>query len=146
MGEVRIRVAMKGTCSDEGASAVEFGLVAPALFLILLGIMQFGLLFAQTLQVEAAAREGARWASLRNPGPSVIERVRQTAAGVDLSDGSAISLSPADPTSPLLAENSDVVVTVRANVPVILPFFADMMDEDGDGLYTIDATARQRIE
>ena len=49
---------------EHGASAVEFALVLPLLVLFLFGIVQFGLAFARTQGMEAAAREGARYASL----------------------------------------------------------------------------------
>jgi Flp pilus assembly protein TadG len=46
--------------SDEGASAVEFALVSPILFLLLFGIITFGIVFAQQLSLTNAARQGAR--------------------------------------------------------------------------------------
>lgn len=52
------------TRSDEGASAVEFALVVVLLVFLLMGIAQFGITFSQWLEIEHAAREGARWGSL----------------------------------------------------------------------------------
>lgn len=45
---------------DEGAALVEFALVAPVLFLILFGIIEFGWAFSQVLDIRHGAREGAR--------------------------------------------------------------------------------------
>jgi Flp pilus assembly protein TadG len=54
-----------GTFSDaRGAVLVEFALVLPVLLLIVVGIMDFGLLFRQQQVVINAAREGARMATL----------------------------------------------------------------------------------
>lgn len=47
-----------------GASAVEFALVLPVLVLFLFGIIQFGLAFNRSQGMHAAAREGARLASI----------------------------------------------------------------------------------
>ena len=49
---------------DEGQNLVEFALLLPLLMYILLGIMQFGLIFAAYVTMNNAAREGARWASI----------------------------------------------------------------------------------
>ena len=49
---------------EHGASAVEFALVLPILVLLVFGIITFGIVFARTQGMEAAAREGARTASL----------------------------------------------------------------------------------
>jgi Flp pilus assembly protein TadG len=53
-----------GRGSQEGASAVEFALVLPLLVLFLFGTTTFGLAFARAQGMEAAAREGARLASI----------------------------------------------------------------------------------
>ena len=49
---------------DDGAAAVEFGLIAPVLVLLVFGIMSFGILFAQSLALSNAARQGARFGSV----------------------------------------------------------------------------------
>lgn len=46
---------------DEGATVVEFALVAPLLFLLLFGVVEFGRGIATYTAVTTAAREGARY-------------------------------------------------------------------------------------
>ena len=46
---------------QNGASAVEFALIMPLLFLLLFGIIEFGLLFYNKHIITNAAREGARY-------------------------------------------------------------------------------------
>lgn len=53
-----------GRRRQDGASAVEFAIVLPILVLFIFGIITFGLAFARAQGMEAAAREGARVASL----------------------------------------------------------------------------------
>jgi Flp pilus assembly protein TadG len=49
---------------------VEFALLAPLLLLLLIGLVEFGWLFAQNLDVRHGAREGARLAAVNYPeGP-----------------------------------------------------------------------------
>lgn len=45
---------------ERGAALVEFGIVAPMLLMLLFGVVEFGLLFGQKLDVSQGAREGAR--------------------------------------------------------------------------------------
>ena len=54
---------------DDGAVLVEFALIAPILFLIVFGIMEFGWGFAQYLDVRHGAREGARLAAVNYADP-----------------------------------------------------------------------------
>ena len=58
MCEYRIK---KWTKNDQkGATAVEFAVIAVILFLVLFGILEFGLIFMQEHYVANAAREGVR--------------------------------------------------------------------------------------
>jgi Flp pilus assembly protein TadG len=45
---------------EDGASAVEFALVAPLLFMLVFGITGFGLAFLQVQSIRTAVREGGR--------------------------------------------------------------------------------------
>lgn len=49
---------------ETGQNIVEFALLLPILMYILMGIMQFGLVFAAYLTINNAVREGARWGSI----------------------------------------------------------------------------------
>ena len=53
---------------ERGASAVEFALVMPMLFLVLFGIMDFGLQFLNLNSMHNGTREGARQAVVANFG------------------------------------------------------------------------------
>jgi Flp pilus assembly protein TadG len=64
---------------DRGAALVEFGLVAPVLFLVLFAIVDFGWVFGQHLDVRHGVREGARLVSV-NYSPLGDEGSAQTIA------------------------------------------------------------------
>ncbi|MFU8891665.1 MAG: TadE/TadG family type IV pilus assembly protein [Anaerosomatales bacterium] len=51
--------------SSDGASALEFALVAPVLLALLFGMIEFGFAFQAQLAVTHAAREGVRMAAVR---------------------------------------------------------------------------------
>ena len=45
---------------ERGAAAVEFALVVPVLLMVMLGILDYGMWFSDSLNVRQGAREGAR--------------------------------------------------------------------------------------
>ena len=55
---------------DTGASAVEFALLAPVLFLVLFGIIDYGIWFADAISLRQAVRDAARQGSVENFGTS----------------------------------------------------------------------------
>ena len=54
---------------DRGASVVEFALLAPVLFLILFGIIDYGIWFADSISARQAVRDGARRGVVESFGP-----------------------------------------------------------------------------
>ncbi len=61
-----------GSRRETGASLVEFALVAPLLFMLLFGMIEFGWAFAQNLDVKHMAREVGRLATVDATEPEVI--------------------------------------------------------------------------
>ena len=49
---------------EEGQNIVEFALLLPVLMWILMGIIQFGFIFAIYITLNNAVREGSRWGSI----------------------------------------------------------------------------------
>ncbi|HXQ49808.1 MAG TPA: TadE/TadG family type IV pilus assembly protein [Stellaceae bacterium] len=81
-----------------GAVAVEFVIVAPIIFLTLVGFVDFGMLTFQKMQVDYAAQAGARYAleygwDTSNPG-TAISNVVTSATALK----SAITATPAPST------------------------------------------------
>jgi Flp pilus assembly protein TadG len=55
---------MRSPRHERGAAAVEFALIAPLLFMLIFGIINFGLAWSQKEVFIQAAREGARYAAV----------------------------------------------------------------------------------
>lgn len=101
---------------DRGASAVEFAIVLPVLFLIVAGIVDFGRAYFTQIQLANAAREGARAAVVlplgSTPAPTTEVPARVSAALPGLTDAAMT------PTYCPSSANS----TARATVVVSRPF------------------------
>ena len=97
--------------TERGASAVEFAIVLPVLFLVIAGIVDFGRFFFTQIQVTNASREGARAAVvLPSPAPSdmtaITQRALAGAAGVPGAAATVLTTCPAASPS-----NATVLVT-----------------------------------
>jgi Flp pilus assembly protein TadG len=81
------RISLK---NQEGQSVAEFALVLPLLMVILLGILQFGVLFRDYLAVTDAVRAGARKAavsrSAASPTTACENAVKSAATDLNVAD------------------------------------------------------------
>ncbi|MFZ0325569.1 MAG: TadE family protein, partial [Actinomycetes bacterium] len=69
---------------DDGASAVEFALVAPILLMILFGILEYGLWFSDSLSMRQGVREAARQGVVANFGTAGCTLVGSTGASANI--------------------------------------------------------------
>ena len=108
---------------EGGTSAVEFALIAPVLFLIIIGILDLGRAVNAYVTVSNAAREGTHYAALHpTAAPSAIaSAVRQRVAPLDPSavtvtssyyDGATFTAWPASPTPNASPTHTAVRVSV----------------------------------
>lgn len=100
--------------SDRGQAAVEFALVAPLLFALLLGIIQGGIAFHNYITVTDAARAAARkaiTARISDVTSTDVTTAAKSAAG-DL-DPTKLNVTIDDPSDPTLSQSgSTLTVTV----------------------------------
>jgi len=61
---------------SRGTALVEFGLVALLLFLLLAGILEWGLMFSDILHLQQAARVGARAAAIGDTTSTIRTKIR----------------------------------------------------------------------
>lgn len=103
--------------TERGASAVEFAIVLPVLFLIVAAIVDFGRAYFTQIQLANAAREGARAAVVlplgSTPAPSTEVPARVSAALPGVTDAVI---------SPTTFCPSTANSTARATVVVSRPF------------------------
>jgi hypothetical protein len=100
---------------QDGASTVEFALIAPMLFMLIFGLFQFGIAYNNWLAITHAAREGARLAAVGKYSEQVVRS----------------RAYPVQPDSVTLAyplgqtHGQPVQVKVRYNLRISIPFFGD---------------------
>jgi Flp pilus assembly protein TadG len=105
---------------------VEFALVLPILLLLVMGIIQFGVLFNNYVTLTDGVRAGARQAAvsrgLPDPVAAATSRVKTSAAGLDETKLD-ITVTPYDPAdgSANWVQGGDV--TVEAKYPFKIKLF-----------------------
>jgi Flp pilus assembly protein TadG len=118
---------------DDGAVAVEFALVLIPLFLLVFGVIEFGITYSKYESYLGAAREGARYASVQCEKQAtggcaagdISGRVASTAGSFPV--GPAAGPSGTAPTANIACSDSTVgqVVTVSWQQPIkiSIPFW-----------------------
>lgn len=117
---------------EDGASAVEFALLTPLLFMLVFGIIGFGLAFLQVQSIRTAIREGGRAAATGAQASIVQQKTIDASSGAIPSGQNAnISVSPGQCNAQNIG--SDVTVTYNtANLPdggvvVRIPLMPDIV-------------------
>jgi Flp pilus assembly protein TadG len=102
-----------------GQTLVEFALAAPLLFLLLLGIIQYGLIFSASLTLRHAAQVSSRTLSLAGASTNNVSSIACQAISPMLD---CARLQPPQVTFPTVGGNQGVQVTLRYNLPLIVSF------------------------
>lgn len=134
--------------SEVGAELIEFALVLPLLLLVMLGIMDFGLLFQRYEAVTNAAREGARVAVLPGYAQADVQaRVTQYLAAAGLTATPTFAY-----TAPQALNVGGACVTITG-ITVGYPYqylfigkIVGLFGGSGLTTKTLTATARMRYE
>jgi len=95
-----MRVTTRRARGDEGAALVEFAIVAPLLFALVFGIIEFGWAFVQNLDVRHGAREGSRLIAVNyrpdptaTPAEQASDIIQEVCARMDGGSGTTVSIS-----------------------------------------------------
>lgn len=120
---------MRRNRDDRGAAAVEFALILPLLVLLLFGVIQFGLVFAQVLSLNSGARQGARLGVV--PGTNcagVISATKSAAETVALSASDVqvtVGAGCAGLSKPCTKRGDPLTVQAQRDYIIAIPLFGD---------------------
>ncbi|MBJ7282951.1 MAG: pilus assembly protein [Acidimicrobiia bacterium] len=140
-------ISHKAKERQSGAAAVEFALVVPVLLLILFSIIYFSIYFNAKQGVQAAAREGARVASLRSSSSAnACFQATGSLGGIGI-DNTFVEVASAAPTGTATSNScassaytcstsgSNVYVRVSGQVTISIPFWPN------SGVKNVSSTA-----
>lgn len=137
--------ASRRASGDDGAALVEFALVAPLLFMLVFGIVEFGWVFGQHLDVRHGAREGSRLLAVNyNPDEASGASQRNdiidaTCDRMDLASGANVAIGFAAPGE--TEAGAFATVTVTDTPEQLTGLFSPILD----GVELI-STVESRIE
>lgn len=135
---------------QRGATVVEFAIIAPLLFLLLFGIIEFGRVIATYTGVFTAAREGARYAVAVGDSDAGVPRYRDCVGinGAAISKAVLVNLThddidvryeggagPADceggdlPTDDSITSGTQIVVTASSTFESPIPLISTLIGE-----------------
>ena len=120
---------------ETGATLVEFAIVAPLLITLLLGIVEFGWLFSQNVDVRHGAREAARLAATDYGDENAI--ALETCDRMDIAGLSAVTVDLQQSGTTI---GSVVTVTVSATPDSLTGFFDAILPA------TLDSSVETRLE
>jgi len=136
--------------SETGAEFIEFALALPVLLLVILGIMDFGMMFQQYEVITNAAREGARVAVLPNynPATDAPARVQQYINASFLSGGGTVTVLPPTTANVNIGGNCMTTVTVTVTYPHQYVYLAGIASyfKQTFGTKTLTASSTMRTE
>lgn len=123
--------------ADRGAALVEFAVLAPLLILLLVGVIEFGWLFAQMNEVRHVAQEGARWGAVSHPDidgsgtKDWDDLAARACAAANLPGGTTVVITGSEGGG---AKGDTASITVTANVqsltsiPLVTTFLPSSLD------------------
>lgn len=124
-----------------GAAFVEFGLLAPIFFIVIIGMVDFGRMMWLSNTVEHAATEGARYAAVRGSNKATVATTQTITDYVEgqaelIPPGDmniAVSWTPANNNNP----GSSVTVQITYNFEYLLVGFLGFDPVDLEGTSTM---------
>ena len=136
MGRIRLLWA-----SCRGQTLIEFALIAPVFFILLFGIIDFGLALNQRITLEHAVREGSRYGMVTADCAAIQKRTADRAGGV---------IGPADVTVSYQSPDGSAVTSAIPgdNVKVSAPFKWQfpLMSRFGVGYIDTSVSGSGRLE
>jgi Flp pilus assembly protein TadG len=137
---------LKAWSSDSGAELIEFALTFPLLLLVVMGIIDFGLLFQRYEVLTNAAREGARVGVL--PGYSPTDAQARALQYLQAAGLTGATVTPPVPQNVAVAGQCITVVPVTVTYVHTYMFLGGIGNYFGSsfGTKTLTATSTMRRE
>ncbi len=122
----------------KGQSLVETAIVLPLVLLLLMGIVDFGILFNNYIVISNASREAARKGSLGGTDAEITQMIQNYTTTLD-SSRLNIEIYPAQS---LRFHGSEIRITLRYDNRLITPMIGSLLGED----ITLQGQVIMRVE
>jgi len=122
---------------SKGVVLVEMAVILPFIVLLLVGMLEFGVLFHNYLKVQNATREGARYAALGVAEPAIEQRIHDFSTNLDPGK-MTVNVSNAQG-----ARGEPVVVQVRYDLTLITPLMEALA---GQNPFPLNTRITMRLE
>lgn len=113
---------------EPGQALVEMALILPVLLILLMGIVQFGIIFSGQIAVASAAREGARIAAVGADDGKIAMVVQDALEGSVFLENINTEVLPAG----VRVFGQRVTVQVEASTNIMVPFLNLLLGERYD--------------
>ncbi len=124
---------------NKGQAIVETALVLPIIIVLLMGIVDFGLLFNNYIMVSTASREAARCAAVGGTDTEIISVVNGLTTTLNAADKTVV-ISPA---LNLRINGAQTTITVKYNYHLITPIIGAMFT---NGIAPLQSKTVMRVE
>jgi Flp pilus assembly protein TadG len=150
-----LRLFRRARTCESGAEFVEMALAFPLLLLVVLGIMDFGIMFQRYEVLTNAAREGARIAVLPDYCPddatcvtNVEARVNDYVGASFLGGGGTVTVNVGNAAAAPIGGNCMTTRTVTVTYPHQFDYLSGIMSYFGSSLgsRTLTAASSMRTE
>lgn len=135
---------------ERGAALAEFALVAPLLFLLLFGMLDFGKAFNYWIDGQHLSNEGARWAVVnKNPGAgsgTLQEFIQQQADTAELRNGGTTSVGTPMEVCISFPNGANVGEPVHVTASFTYNWLPFLGDEIGVFQTTVTGSSTMRLE
>jgi Flp pilus assembly protein TadG len=128
--------------SSRGQTLVEFALIAPVIFILLFGIIDFGMYLDHRITLQHAIREGARYAAVHATCEDLRSRTAEESHGIVDAAEVCVRYFDSDGTTPTNPAAAGDVVEVSAPLNYDVPLF----DRFGLGDITVNVSGSARLE
>jgi len=109
--------------NKRGQSMVEFVLVLPVFLILLLGMIEFGLIFNAYITINNAAREGARVGSVGGTDGEIEAMVNDVGSNLELANLS-VAIQPGQG---IRSRGDALEVVVTYQYDMITPFISNLL-------------------
>lgn len=110
-----LSLSTKHRSRRRGAALVEFAVLAPLFFMLLIGIIEFGRAMMVAQLMTNASREGARRAIIEGATQSEVETLVSNYLTNTSVSGATVNVNPSDLSTAGFGDNVTVSVTVAYN-------------------------------